>query len=89
MFRTQTLSIIDRVLSAQVDILMFSLCGLILAALFAERRQHEARLEESEARLQNALRAAEQADRAKSSFLARISHTPGDFRRQPRAIRVI
>jgi len=74
MFRTQTLSIIDRVLSAQVDILMFSLCGLILAALFAERRQHEARLEESEARLQNALRAAEQADRAKSSFLAAASH---------------
>ena len=74
MFGNRTLSIIQRVLSAQVDILMFSFCGLILAALFAERRQHEAKLGRSEARLQNALRVAEQADRAKSSFLAAASH---------------
>jgi PAS domain S-box-containing protein len=37
--------------------LVFALCAYVLAALFAERRQHEAVLEESEARLQEALAA--------------------------------
>jgi signal transduction histidine kinase/CheY-like chemotaxis protein len=64
----------DRVRSAQVEILIFSFCGLVLAALFSERRQHEVKLEESEARLNDALKAAERADHAKSSFLAAASH---------------
>jgi PAS domain S-box-containing protein len=45
----------ERILSAQAGILAVSLCALVLAALFAERRQHEAVLMESEARLQEAL----------------------------------
>jgi hypothetical protein len=50
-------------------ILAQSLCALILAALFAERRQHETILMASEARLHGALRATQQANHAKSSFL--------------------
>jgi PAS domain S-box-containing protein len=51
------LPISDRILSAQAGVLAVSLCALVLAALFAERRQHEAVLMESEARLQEALTA--------------------------------
>jgi PAS domain S-box-containing protein len=47
----------ERILSAQAGILAVSLCSFVLAALFAERRQHEAVLMESEARLQEALTA--------------------------------
>ena len=47
----------DRILGAQSGILAISLCALVLAALFAERRRHEAVLTESEARLQEALTA--------------------------------
>jgi PAS domain S-box-containing protein len=47
----------DRVLAAQASILAVSLCAFVLAALFAERRQHEAALMEGEARLQEALTA--------------------------------
>ena len=47
----------DRILGAQSGILAVSLCALVLAALFAERRQHEEVLMESEARLQEALTA--------------------------------
>jgi PAS domain S-box-containing protein len=47
----------DRILGAQAGILAVSLCAFVLAALFAERRQHEAVLTESEARLQEALTA--------------------------------
>ena len=47
----------DRVLAAQAGILVVALCAYVLAALFAERRQHEAALMESEARLQEALTA--------------------------------
>jgi len=47
----------DRILEAQAGILVVALCAFVLAALFAERRQHEAVLEESEARLQEALTA--------------------------------
>jgi PAS domain S-box-containing protein len=47
----------DRILGAQSAILAVSLCALVLAALFAERRQHEAVVMESEARLQEALSA--------------------------------
>jgi PAS domain S-box-containing protein len=49
--------IADRILSAQAGILAASLCAFVLAALFAERRQHEAALMEGEARLQEALTA--------------------------------
>ena len=42
----------DRVLAARAAILAVALCAYVLAALFAERRQHEAALAESEARLQ-------------------------------------
>jgi len=49
--------IAERILSAQAGILAVSLCSFVLAALFAERREHEAVLMESEARLQEALTA--------------------------------
>jgi PAS domain S-box-containing protein len=45
----------DRVLRAQSAILSFALCAYVLAALFAERRQHAAALAKSETRLQEAL----------------------------------
>jgi len=57
-FGDPALPIGDRILSTQGAILVFALCAYVLAALFAERRQHEAVLEESEARLQEALTAA-------------------------------
>ncbi len=44
-----------RILEAQTAILGIALEAYVLAALFAERRHHEAVLEESEARLQEAL----------------------------------
>lgn len=47
----------DRILGAQSGVLAVTLCALVLAALFAERRRHEAVLMESEARLQEALTA--------------------------------
>jgi PAS domain S-box-containing protein len=47
----------DRVLAARAGILAVALCAYVLAALFAERRQHEAALAEGEARLQEALTA--------------------------------
>jgi PAS domain S-box-containing protein len=46
-----------RILEAQTAILSIALKAYVLAALFAERRRHEAVLEESEARLQEALTA--------------------------------
>jgi PAS domain S-box-containing protein len=51
------LSVEERVLGAQVTILAISLGGLVLAALFSERRLHETAILEREARLQEALRA--------------------------------
>jgi PAS domain S-box-containing protein len=56
-FGDPALSLGGRVLSAQAAIVGFALCAYVLAALFAERRRHEAVLEESEARLQEALTA--------------------------------
>jgi PAS domain S-box-containing protein len=47
----------DRILEAQAGIVVVALCAFVLAALFAERRQHEAVLSESEALLQEALTA--------------------------------
>ena len=73
-FDSPSLLLIDRVRSAQADIIIFSFSGLILAALFSEGRQHEAQLEESQEQLRDALCTAERADRAKSSFLAAASH---------------
>jgi PAS domain S-box-containing protein len=54
-FGDPALPIDDRILSAQAAILGVALCADVLAALFAERRHHEAVLEQSEARLQEAL----------------------------------
>jgi PAS domain S-box-containing protein len=54
-FGDPALPIGDRILSAQAAILGITLKAYVLAALFAERRRHEAVLEESEARLQQAL----------------------------------
>jgi PAS domain S-box-containing protein len=51
------LPIADRVLAARAGIVAVALCAYVLAALFAERREHEAALVESEARLQEALTA--------------------------------
>jgi signal transduction histidine kinase/ActR/RegA family two-component response regulator len=68
------LSIEQRVLGAQATILAITLGALILAALFSERRLHESAILEREARLQDAWKSAELADRAKSSFLAAASH---------------
>src|SRR5262249_23532968 len=56
-FGNPDLSIDDRILAAQATILSIALCAFVLAALFAERRQHAAVVEESEARLQEALAA--------------------------------
>jgi PAS domain S-box-containing protein len=56
-FRDPGFPIDDRILGARAAILGFALCAYVLAALFAERRQHEAVLEESAARLQEALTA--------------------------------
>jgi PAS domain S-box-containing protein len=56
-FGDPALPIGDRILTTQGAILVFALSAYVLAALFAERRQHEAVLEESEARLQEALTA--------------------------------
>jgi len=56
-FGDPNLPITDRIRSAQAGILTTSLCTLVLAALFAERRRHEAALREGAARLQEALTA--------------------------------
>src|SRR5262245_52227356 len=47
----------DRIVTAQAGIVSVALCASVLAALFAERRQHAAALIESESRLQEALSA--------------------------------
>jgi len=64
----------ERVLAAQAGILALSFCALVLAALFAERRQHINTLIDRQQQLQTALKVAEQADRAKTIFLAAASH---------------
>src|SRR6266436_2215865 len=56
-FGNPGLPIGDRILDAQAAIVAFTLYAYVLAALFAERRQHEAVLDESETRLQEALTA--------------------------------
>jgi PAS domain S-box-containing protein len=56
-FGDPVLPMADRVLAARFGILAVALCAYVLAALFAERRQHEAALAESETSLQEALTA--------------------------------
>lgn len=56
-FGDPSVPIDERILSAQAAILAFSLCGLVLAALFAERRENMEILANNEVRLQDALRA--------------------------------
>src|SRR5262249_9755190 len=56
-FGNSDLPIGDRIMTAQAGIMSVALCAFVLAALFAERRQHAAALIESEARLQEALSA--------------------------------
>ncbi len=46
-FGDPRLSIFDRILDAKAAIVTFTLYAYVLAALFAERRQHEARLQEA------------------------------------------
>ena len=56
-FGDSNLSIDQHILAAQATILATSLCALVLASLFAERRHHEAALFEGQTRLQEALTA--------------------------------
>jgi PAS domain S-box-containing protein len=56
-FGNSGLPMTERVLAARAGILGVALCVYVLAALFAERRQHEVALAESEARVQEALSA--------------------------------
>jgi signal transduction histidine kinase/CheY-like chemotaxis protein len=56
-FGDPRLSVEERVLSAQATILATSFGGLVLAALFSERRRHESEILERDRRLQEALRA--------------------------------
>jgi PAS domain S-box-containing protein len=56
-FGDPDLPIGDRIMTAQAGIVSVTLCAFVLAALFAERRQHAAALIESEARLREALSA--------------------------------
>jgi len=56
-FGDPSVAIDERIMRAQAGILTVSFCAFVLAALFNERRQHEAELTQSEARLQEALTA--------------------------------
>ena len=56
-FGNSTLSAEQRIMGAQASVLAISLCALVLASLFAERRHHEAALFEGQAQLQEALTA--------------------------------
>ena len=64
----------ERVLFVQFSILTQALSALVLAALFAERRENVASLLESQERALRASKVAQEANRAKSSFLAAASH---------------
>jgi PAS domain S-box-containing protein len=54
-FGNPDLPIDDRIMTAQAGIVSVALCAVVLAALFAERRQQSIALVESQARLQEAL----------------------------------
>ena len=55
-FGDSLLPVEQRILGAQASILAITLCALVLASLFAERRLHEAALLEGQTRLQEALK---------------------------------
>jgi hypothetical protein len=57
----------QRPIGRRAGILAVALCAYVLAALFAERRQHEVALAESEARLQEALTAGGSNSRVSKS----------------------
>jgi PAS domain S-box-containing protein len=57
-FGNPGLAMADRVFAARLGILAVALCALVLAALFAERRQQARELAESAARLQDVLKAS-------------------------------
>jgi len=89
-----SVSVANRTLAVQVALLGTSICALVLAALFAERRRQEAALTESSDRLQLALAAGElgvwsldlktahfQCDRRHSQI---HRHPPGAEPRTPR-----
>ena len=69
-----------RILGAQSSILGVAICAFVLAALFAERRQHEAVLMESETRLQEAL-----ATGAVTAFDWDVTHRFGAAQQKCRA----
>jgi PAS domain S-box-containing protein len=81
-FGDPSLAIADRILAAQAAILAVALCAFVLAALFAERRQHEVALAEGEARLQEALTAG-----AVTAFEWDV-HT-GSSRRSENAVQIL
>jgi PAS domain S-box-containing protein len=56
-FGESSIAIDQRILTAQATILAISLCALVLASLFEERRHHETALFEGQSRLQEALTA--------------------------------
>jgi len=69
-----TVPITERIFVARAALFVFSFGGLVVAALFAERRKHVITLEQRETQLEAALRTARLAENAKSSFLAAASH---------------
>ena len=73
-FGNPGIAIDDRIFFARASTLAVSLCALVIAALFAERRRHEAVLLEARKQAELARKQAELANRAKSTFLAAASH---------------
>ena len=65
-FGDASIPLSDRILAAQILVLVGALLAFILAALFAERRQHEAMLKRSKERLQRVV--AELDHRVKNVF---------------------
>jgi two-component sensor histidine kinase/integral membrane sensor domain MASE1 len=77
-FGDASIPLSDRILAAQILVLVGALLAFVLAALFAERRQHEAMLKRSKERLQ--LVVAELDHRVKNVFAtvsAVATHTLG------------
>ena len=72
----------DRILAAQIVVLLTALLAFILAALFSERRRNEAMLKQSKERLQ--LMVAELDHRVKN-VLATVSAVAANRRRQQSA----
>src|SRR5215469_9809461 len=79
----------DRILGAQVAILSVAFCAYVLAALFAERRQHAIGLEESEARLQAALTALQEALTAGAVMAFECNPVSGRVQRSENAAQIL